>query len=657
MKKRRLTTTAVLATLLTSTVAPTATQAAKVNEGQQEAEQSKNSQNIELKESEDVLASEDINKSEKEDQSTADQSNKDSENTSSENNKEESQKVEENKDGETSVDDEKSKTDSHETSDAKVTTGNELGTSEFVAPVNETTEQSAKNTNTVDNSVQNTTSASEQSQSSDEGLQSENNSQTNNSQQSTPEAPVNNNVEQAPQQPQLSGNNTQQTPATPSGNASQSGPSQSSNNGYGQQSPAQPSRNNNSNGNNNHRVYRSNNGNYNKPYTGSISVVSDASDLLPSTPIKVSTTMTGQEFVDSIGGFAAEVASKNDLYASVMIAQACLETGFGSSTLSQDPYYNFFGIKGEYKGASVSMSTQEDSGSGMYTIEDSFRQYPSPKESFEDYAELMHKDMYKGVLKSNTQSYQDATKFLTGRYATDHQYAEKLNAIIEAYDLTKYDNVDGSASQQLKRIQKEEDIFYDIKLGDTLSKIAEEYNTTVDEIQKNNADQVKDVNLIYSGQKLKVGKKVTYEYKYDGNFANSDDNNINAKQGDFTLPLKPNTYTVTSEFGGRWGTNHDGIDLATPEGSSVYAAKDGKVAAVGFHPSAGNYVILDHGNNVYTNYFHLSQQAVRVGDTVKAGQMIAKSGNTGNSTGPHLHFGISNQLWNGYSNPRGYLNF
>ncbi len=124
-----------------------------------------------------------------------------------------------------------------------------------------------------------------------------------------------------------------------------------------------------------------------------------------------------------------------------MIAQAILESNSGQSALSQAPYYNFFGIKGDYNGQSVTMKTWEDDGSGnTYTIDAQFRSYGSQAESLEDYAQFLQKDIYAGVRKSNTTSYQDATAALTGTYATDTSYGTKLNKLIEQYGLTVYDS-------------------------------------------------------------------------------------------------------------------------------------------------------------------------------------------------------------------------
>ena len=97
-------------------------------------------------------------------------------------------------------------------------------------------------------------------------------------------------------------------------------------------------------------------------------------------------------------------------------------------------------------------------------------------------------------------------------------------------------------------------------------------------------------------------------------------------------------YLLTSEFGPRWGRQHNGIDMALQEGSPVYAAKDGTVTWSGYKESYGNLIIIDHGDGMETYYAHCSRLDVAAGQQITAGQQIAAVGSTGNSTGPHLHF-------------------
>ncbi|MGX2947039.1 peptidoglycan DD-metalloendopeptidase family protein [Enterococcus alishanensis] len=151
-------------------------------------------------------------------------------------------------------------------------------------------------------------------------------------------------------------------------------------------------------------------------------------------------------FIRKIGESARKIGQEKDLYASVMISQAILESASGQSTLAQAPNYNLFGIKGTHNGKSVSMATQEDFGNGnLYSTQAGFRVYEDYEDSFSDYATLLkegisgNSEFYSGAWKSNAPTYQDATAFLTGKYATDTSYNQKLNGLIETYELTEYD--------------------------------------------------------------------------------------------------------------------------------------------------------------------------------------------------------------------------
>ncbi len=107
-------------------------------------------------------------------------------------------------------------------------------------------------------------------------------------------------------------------------------------------------------------------------------------------------------------------------------------------------------------------------------------------------------------------------------------------------------------------------------------------------------------------------------------------------------------YKLSASFaqnGGMWQSTHSGQDFAVPSGTQVVAAHGGTVVKAGGNgagdgPAYGNAVVIKHGNGTYSQYAHLSKVTVNVGQIVKTGQEIAKSGNTGNSSGPHLHFEI-----------------
>ncbi|MCR4962291.1 MAG: peptidoglycan DD-metalloendopeptidase family protein [Firmicutes bacterium] len=102
----------------------------------------------------------------------------------------------------------------------------------------------------------------------------------------------------------------------------------------------------------------------------------------------------------------------------------------------------------------------------------------------------------------------------------------------------------------------------------------------------------------------------------------------------------PYTGTITSRFGWRSRGWHSGLDIAGPVGEAIYAAESGTVTYAGWYYGYGNLVKIDHGSGMETYYGHLSAIYVNVGDTVERGQHIAALGNTGNSTGPHVHFEV-----------------
>ena len=197
--------------------------------------------------------------------------------------------------------------------------------------------------------------------------------------------------------------------------------------------------------------------------------------------------------------------------ASVMIAQAALESAWGTSALSAEPNHNLFGVKGNYNGQSVNMYTLEDAGAQKYYgIYDNFRKYPSYKESMDDYVDKIINGIkgapmfYSGAWKSRTNSYQDATRYLTGRYATDTAYYAKLNRIIEQYGLTKYDN--GTATAIAAGIEERTSSAggqYTVQAGDTLYGISRKAGVSVDQLLTVNG--LSTSSVIRPGQSLSLG--------------------------------------------------------------------------------------------------------------------------------------------------------
>jgi murein DD-endopeptidase MepM/ murein hydrolase activator NlpD len=109
--------------------------------------------------------------------------------------------------------------------------------------------------------------------------------------------------------------------------------------------------------------------------------------------------------------------------------------------------------------------------------------------------------------------------------------------------------------------------------------------------------------------------------------------------------IRTTTVVIKSPNGNRrvrrpYTSDHKGIDLTAPKGHSIFAAMDGRVSSIGRNSKLGNYVKIDHGNGVETIYGHNSANLVATNDIVRRGQIIARVGSTGRSTGPHLHFEV-----------------
>jgi murein DD-endopeptidase MepM/ murein hydrolase activator NlpD len=176
---------------------------------------------------------------------------------------------------------------------------------------------------------------------------------------------------------------------------------------------------------------------------------------------------------------------------------------------------------------------------------------------------------------------------------------------------------------------------YTVKSGDTLSKIASQFNTSVSSLKSlNNLSS----DIIYVGQTLNVTGT---------NSGNTNSNNNQSK----VIFIKPAEGVVSSEYGSRWGRLHAGIDFAKSGNVQVHAAADGVVSRSYTSSSYGEVIFVVHqinGQTYETVYAHMrsGSRAVQVGDKVQKGQFIGWMGNTGDSTGQHLHFEVHKGRWN-----------
>lgn len=155
---------------------------------------------------------------------------------------------------------------------------------------------------------------------------------------------------------------------------------------------------------------------------------------------------------------------------------------------------------------------------------------------------------------------------------------------------------------------------------------------------------IKELEATVAAEKAKLAEENGETTSYDG--------------GMFAWPA-PSYTRISSDYGNRIHPTlgveifHNGVDMAAPGGSPILAAYDGTVVSASYSGTMGNYIMLDHGDNLYTIYMHASALYVSAGETVAKGQQIAAVGTTGRSTGNHLHFSV--RLNGSYVSPWNYL--
>lgn len=275
-------------------------------------------------------------------------------------------------------------------------------------------------------------------------------------------------------------------------------------------------------------------------------------------------------------------------------------------------------------------------------VNDNFIGYYKSYKEYEDY--------YSKIINEKNENGYEVTKYFSKepyfeKIYVKPKYVEQFNNytlieknIIKDYTIYKiivnnetqmYTKTNEKAEQIIEKIKKEVKDETEFKIEKTIIKNLDDIKT-----QEENEEIQKKI--------IDANKKIT-----------SRGSNLNRKSTSHNFIWPTNSKTITSYYGARWGKTHTGIDIGIPSGSNIVATKSGRIIYSGWCGNYGYYIKIDHGNGIISAYAHNSKLLVSTGQNVVQGQIIAKSGSTGNSTGPHCHFEI---MINGsFQNPLNYL--
>lgn len=300
---------------------------------------------------------------------------------------------------------------------------------------------------------------------------------------------------------------------------------------------------------------------------------------------------------------------------------------------------------------------------------------------------ILYKPIYKVTINGEKIGYCEDKETLQNKindYMENGEEGQQNVAFVQIDDMPEY-----QMCLQKKGIEtNDEEIFNQIKetgvtyyryytiADDGKEKISvatfEEAENAISELKKKESQNSKDLTIIEKYEielpeistqseavaklyekKVVVQTTTTYKNTPSSGFSTSRNTTTVTNLG-MTF-IKPVSGVLTSRFGGRWGTTHTGVDIGTATGTNIKAANGGTVIFSGWKGSLGKLVVISHGNGIQTYYGHCSSLLVSAGETVSAGQVIAKVGSTGRSTGPHLHFEI--RVNGSAINPQSYIGY
>ncbi len=253
-------------------------------------------------------------------------------------------------------------------------------------------------------------------------------------------------------------------------------------------------------------------------------------------------------------------------------------------------------------------------------------------------------------------------KYYNDKYYNDLIIGERLFIPLANHDLAKKETLvkDNVLVEKEYNSRKVKDgLIYTVQAGDNLYRISRNFGLTVSQLKELNMLTSDIINVgqdLYikkydpkSVQKSKIAKaKVSNKVAKENKQTPSSSKYASPNAGDisnfpsewknsFILPVNGR---LSSPFGMRGGRLHKGVDISAPPGTKIKVAYSGTVSYTGFLKDYGNIILVEHGNDIVTVYAHNEINLVKKSDKVNKGDIIARLGSTGRSTGPHLHFEI-----------------
>lgn len=279
------------------------------------------------------------------------------------------------------------------------------------------------------------------------------------------------------------------------------------------------------------------------PQAASAVATSQENSTTDLSALHFSNNASQQAFIQSVAPGAIQGWNEYKVLPSITVAQAIVESGWGHSALSTQAH-NLFGIKGSYNGNSVVMRTREVYGGRSVYVNANFRSYANNSESVTDHGRFLNVNSRYRNLLGDTNYASVANKLRQDGYATDPSYASTLIRFVQTYNLNQLDAVALSGkvvtNKQTESAQTPETNvtvsntgYYTVKGGDTLSRIAGQFNTTVNKLATLN--DIHNVNRIYVGQRLLVRQPAEQQQQQ-----------TTPKRTETNTTTNSNTYTVKS---------------------------------------------------------------------------------------------------------------